>query len=618
MNFLELIAALAAFLNLDRLGELARRLIETTSTDAALRVEDAEPLSAEELTELREALASATDALLDQDMTDDVLAHLDTVRQALAATVGEETARAEDAANREAQREALAAEINSLLGNGSDDGGDGDEGDGDGDGDGAGEGGEGEGAEGAAAPAPVPAGVAAGAPAGAEPIAAAAGQAPAPARISNVRARRPAGATPRIPSGEARIAPFTASGNLGGYGAGTQLGTSQLGEVMEQAARLARQSSLQKFEMPLFRVELGAQSFDQERFLGRDPVLNTQRVEAVTGRRAIAAAGGICAPINVDFSMPTVGSTATPIQSEAMAQFGAEARGTIATLPPPILGDAASAITLWTEANDALAAPGGGSPSPATKACMRITCPEEETSKVDAINGCLELGNFELRYFRENVDAWQRILLVEVARFSENYLLDIVDDGSTDVAVGPLLGTVRNVFAGLDRATAKYRWLHRDPALRFRWIAPMNLFYNMRADLVRQMPVGTMDETMALAEATIDRWLAVRGINVTWHLDGLSGQTWAAQGDGVLEGWQDTASTYLYPEGEWLFLNGGRLDFGMVRDSTLNSVNDVQIQFENFGTAHHHGRDSWNITFDIVPNGQYSCCDDLDIETTGS
>jgi hypothetical protein len=627
MDLLQLIAALAAYLNLERLGELATRLVQSMGAPDGDNPNpnfsvDAVPLTDAELEELRTLMATVRDTLLDEQrddgLSDEVLGHLETARQIIVAQAAEETARTEDAANREAERQRLADEINAIL-NGPPEGegveGDGGEG---GEGEGAGEGGDGaEGGEGAAgaeggegagdgAPAPQPALAAAGAPA-----------APAaPARISGVRARRPAANQPRPPEGGRRSVPFTAAGSFGGWEPGAQLDAAGMGAVMEEAVLAGR-----GYNGPRYRANVGRLAITQwpeERFLTDNARDNARKLDAVVSSRAIAAAGGICAPVAVSLDMPTIGQDDRPV-ANALARFGAEARGAIATLPPPILGDATDAITIWTHANDRKAAGlDGGSPNPATKPCMRITCPEEEETIVDAIVSCIELGNFELRYFRENADAWQRIMLVEAARVAENKLLGVIDAGSTSVTVAPVLDTIRTVFAALDRATAKYRWLHRDYRVNFRWIAPYNLFFNMRASLVRQMPVGTMDETMALAEATIDRWLTVRGINVTWHKDGLAGQTWSAQGDGVLEGWQDTAQTWLFPEGEWLFLDGGRLDFGVVRDSVLNATNDVQIEFEIFEQAHHHGRDSWELTFDVVPDGSYSAPVDLDLEATGS
>jgi hypothetical protein len=60
------------------------------------------------------------------------------------------------------------------------------------------------------------------------------------------------------------------------------------------------------------------------------------------------------------------------------------------------------------------------------------------------------------------------------------------------------------------------------------------------------------------------------------------------------------------------------LDLGIVRDSTLNSTNDVQVFAETFEGAHFHGPESWTITFDTCPDGSTSAAVDIDPCTSGS
>lgn len=610
MNLLELLAALAAYLENERLGALATRLI-TASTDEAfadLHSDDAEVLSPDELVELRTALSAAADSLLDVEagLSDEVLGHLDVVRQALAATTGEEAARQADAAEREARREQLAAEIAGLVEGATDpDPGEGGEGD---EGEGGGEGGEGdEGGEGAAGAEAAPA---------AEPVPVAAGAAPArraPA-LAAVAARRPAGAQPR-PAPSAELAPILAAGSFGGFQHGTPLDAAQQIEAWEAAftSALNWESGRDPVRVTTIRTQ-----FPEDRMLTDESARrNTRLVDAVVSRQAIAASGGIVSPITYSRAMPVLGTTARPVR-DALANFGAEATGTIGTMPPPQLGAAEGGVTIWTEANDRLAAPGGSPANPTTKACLRITNPTVEETYVDAIVGCLELGNFGLRYFREHAAAWQELLAVETARIAENKLLDTISDEGVDIDVGQVLDTVRTVFAGIDRATSVYGYRHRDPNIRYRFIAPDRLFSNMRASMVRQMPLGSMDETMMLAEATIARWFAIRNVNVTWHLDGPTGQGFDVQGDGDLQGWASVAQTHLFPEGEWLYLNGGVFNQGVVRDSVLNETNDAQMWGEIFEAAHHHGHDSWNLAFDIVPDGTYAAPVALSIAGTGS
>lgn len=150
------------------------------------------------------------------------------------------------------------------------------------------------------------------------------------------------------------------------------------------------------------------------------------------------------------------------------------------------------------------------------------------------------------------------------------------------------------------------------------YAAPAWLRRMMVSDLARSMPVGTPDETLANAERTIDAAYRARGIDPIWLLDGESGQVYGPQGDGDLQGWKATAVQYLYPDGSWLFLDGGALDLGLVRDSALNATNDFQAFAETFEEVHFHGVFSYRVAQEVCANGVRGALDDLDVCTTHS
>ena len=335
-------------------------------------------------------------------------------------------------------------------------------------------------------------------------------------------------------------------------------------------------------------------------------------IRAAAADESLVASGGICAPQNVRYDMPTVGSDARPVRDGFMTRFQAD-RGGIATLPMPLLGDVSGAIGVWTEANDQ-------NPSnPTTKPCLTVTCPDEDETVVEAITRCLEFGNFRARYFPEQIEAWMRLAAVEHARFAEQRLLAAISTGSTAVTTGQVLGTSRDILTSLDRAMAVWRYRHRvEDSFALEWGAPRWLRDQIRVDIVRQLPVGTVEETLAVADATIDRFFAVRNIDPVWLMDGESGQRFSNQVAGTLQGWPSTVKTYLAPAGSWLFLDGGTLDLGIVRDSTLNATNDVQVFAETFEGAHFHGIGSWTLTLDTCPDGSVSATVDINPCSTGS
>ena len=361
----------------------------------------------------------------------------------------------------------------------------------------------------------------------------------------------------------------------------------------------------------------GSHRLDANMSANMEKIRRTQQSVQQAGgiRKGVAegltASGGICAPEEVRYDMPTLGVDSRPVRDGFMTRFGAD-RGGVTTLPPPVLDDLSGAVDTWTNANDI-------SPSdPVTKPCLTVTCPSESNSVVQAITKCLEYGNFRARYLPEQIEEWMKLAAVQHARTAETALLTAIAAGSTAVTAGQVLGTTRDVLASLDRANAVWRYRHRDDSISMSFAAPAWLRDQIKADIACQLPVGTTEETLALADSQIDVFFASRNIDPVWILDGTAGQTFGVQGVGPLQGWPSTVTTYLAPAGSWLFLDGGMLDLGIVRDSTLNSTNDVQVFAETFEGAHFHGVESWTLTFDTCPDGSTSATVDIAPCVSGS
>ena len=118
----------------------------------------------------------------------------------------------------------------------------------------------------------------------------------------------------------------------------------------------------------------------------------------------------------------------------------------------------------------------------------------------------------------------------------------------------------------------------------------------MRADLVKQAPGDGMDLTFNLSDATINGFFAARNINVSWFIDGEAGQIIGAQAAGAPTTFPADLVWYLFSEGTFLFLDGGTLDLGVVRDSQLNSTNDYQMFLETFEGVAKIGIESLRVT----------------------
>lgn len=434
-----------------------------------------------------------------------------------------------------------------------------------------------------------------------------------PISVSRVAARRPDRVRPQASGHNPQYA-LTASANV--QNAGIHAG--QLLEDPEDvgAAFLSAWESTQGYSgqgpMKVSVAFAGGRRpedvWPDERLLTADAMSNAGKLDRVASLPAITAAGGRCVPSEIRYDLPVLNTTTdTPVADDMMVRFGA-ARGGVVTLAPPVLSDVTGAISVWSEANDA----DPGSDGPATKPCLTVDCPDDSESIVDAIVRCLRFGNFRARFFGEQIQAILDLTAAAHARFMETRRLTAIGAGSTQVSTGQVLGTTRDVIATLRRGSAAIRNFHRMPTnapLRFGF--PDWLFDMIATDLARSMPVGTLEESLAVAEATILRWFAVDGINPTPFLDGEPGQIFGPQGDGPLQGWPDTVVTYLYPEGTWLDLDGGVLDLGIMRDITSTETNDFQVFAESWQATHFFGVESWRVEMDVCPDGSASALVDI-------
>lgn len=596
------------------------------------RVEHRDELNAEDLTALLTELRARGAELHAGEVGDAELVQLQSIATAVGQIGEAQTALAADEQRITDEADAALALIQGG-GEGAPEGGEG--GEGEGEGAAAGEGAEGTGGEGTpagggeggegtqATGTPAPA-------AGTDPAPAAAGTDPAPAagegeqpiaasaqapRVSRVAARRPAAVAPRAGAAVDQRMVLRASANVPGIAAGTLLDTPELlMRTCDQVVRASVGYAGPRVQLPMFSLGVmdAAEIYGEERTLRRDPRTNEARIAALTSPAAIRASGGICAPPPIQYDLPVLGSDARPAR-DMLARFGAD-RGGIRVLPPPQLSDVAGAIGVWTEANDISLS------SPSVKPCLELNCPDEVEVLVDAITRCLKIGNFRARYFPEQVEAWVKLVGVAYARIADTKIITAIGAGSTQITAGDrIMGTVRECLAVIDRATAGMRSRRRlDPDFPVHVAAPAWLYNNMVTDLSREQP-GSTAERLATSRAQIEAWFSARNVNMSWLLDGEAGQVFGAQDDGVLLHWPDQVILYLWIEGEWIFLDGGTLDFGLVRDSVLNATNDFQLFSEGFENVIFHGNESMRLKINICPSGATSAAvDGSELCTIGS
>ncbi len=188
------------------------------------------------------------------------------------------------------------------------------------------------------------------------------------------------------------------------------------------------------------------------------------------------------------------------------------------------------------------------------------------------------------------------------------------------------LGAVRDILTSVDLLKAQYLYSHRfadNTALTA--VFPAWGKDVLRADLAREIGhdnAGSVN-VLAITDAQIEDWFSVRGINVIWTLDGLKAGTYGTGGHAITSQYFATMATnaphpqwpgqsasaafmlvwFLYVEGTFQFLDGGRLDLGVVRDSLLDSTNDYETFTEVFEGLAFRGIEAYQVQSMILPAG---------------
>jgi hypothetical protein len=319
---------------------------------------------------------------------------------------------------------------------------------------------------------------------------------------------------------------------------------------------------------------------EERRLIDGDHAANVKKIRAignpylgVEGQKALVASGGLCAPLTPLYDIPDLASTDRPVR-DALPSFQAE-RGGISVPSVSYIGDISTAITVIEESGDAA----GG--TFATKSCQDLTCPTWTDVAIGIISHCREYGNLNARAWPEGIAHENSITMAAHARTAEARLLDRIKALSINVTGGAATLSAWSHFVyAVTRTRSSMRYVLRlDRNFRLRMLAPEWLPDLLVTDQVS----AQFDRFMALEEASAN--LRSYGIEPTWYKDTPSTgvtQGFAAETASTIDDFPDVAQVALFPEGTFLHLDGGVLELGVVRDSTLNSTNDYQVFGETF------------------------------------
>lgn len=341
---------------------------------------------------------------------------------------------------------------------------------------------------------------------------------------------------------------------------------------------------------------------------------------------SLTAAGGLYGPIaDYDDVFEFEANTKRPVK-DALPGFRAD-QGGIRYYSPTVLMDLEGAASIWTIEDDVAAL------DPANnieKPSLRVNAGSPVEVVVDAIPLSLTFGNIGNQFYSELAERHIRLGMQLHARVAEQHLITRMATMSTWAKTDSKLGFARDLFVAVETAAAGYRNRNRlteDASLRV--IMPAWAKNAIRADLAMQIPG---DSTFSIGDAEIVQWFSDRNIQVTFAYDAESTQYFAAQTDtkgegdlvsrdsntriesinegakvaGALSGFPENLTWYIFLDGTFLFLDGGSLDLGVVRDSTLNKTNDYQMFLETFEGLAKVGPESVRVSTPVKITGASS------------
>lgn len=207
------------------------------------------------------------------------------------------------------------------------------------------------------------------------------------------------------------------------------------------------------------------------------------------------------------------------------------------------------------------------------KPCYTVACGDGITATVQAYSDCIKFSNFDSQFWSERVThVTGQVAIAHDHEVNVALLLDIVGDARTETAVdgftngGTWAQTIQSVALHGAYVRNRYR-LPINSVLEA--IIPAYVLDALIADQVAR----SATTEYGMARAAVEAAFARARINVQWVYDW---QELAAAN------WPATFNYLLWPAGHVLKLNGGTLNLGVVRDSTLNVANDFQVFNETF------------------------------------
>lgn len=546
---------------------------------------DFETLSDVDLENRKLEIKEAARAAREGDLTKEGTVLLHTAAEQVGAIKAEQTARAEAAAQIVAEADAAMALLDEDEEPETPEGEQGDEGADEGGEEPAPEGGGEEAAPETPEAPPADAPPAADAPEAevAVPIAASAKPASrtpvkaAPRRAAVVPARHQPQVSRRSPA-------IMASRDLKGYSAGHQFANLNDMHAALHDMWLSMRSTADAHPHTVATVDYSNLFGDSRRITGGDAfeVSNKlmryidERNTALMGERALVASGGVPGPAEADYNLITFGQATRPVRDGLPSVLMARGQTVLNTSPvlsAIVLDTALGAIGQVTSAQDA---------SGTTKNVQEIAAPVPATFTVVAETLRFSQGNFAERFLPEWMARYMALGQVAFARHNDALRLADIKAGCTKYTDTPAkFGAYRDLKRAFIGQLEELEDLVRDFNVPVRCILPEYVPALLATDLIAQAPG---DQAYRITEeavrADIESWDP--RVTITWAYDSIRGplSTTPSGQSPRTAGFDADVEWSMFPEGAFVFGDGGQLDLGVIRDTVSSATNKLQTFYE--------------------------------------
>lgn len=392
-----------------------------------------------------------------------------------------------------------------------------------------------------------------------------------------------------IPEAQGPQVVITAAADVFGFSPGQSLDPATLAQALHSKARSLPDSHGRETVYPVATI---TRPFLPEYDLSDvSDQAQWDKIAEGTNPSALVAAGGWCAPSQIVydlfevectndtlFRLPTFRVTRGGIRWPVFEAFDPD-------LDPGFI---------WTEEDDIAAT--GGTP---TKPCVRIPCPTFNECRLDAVGLCVTAGNLMDRAYPEAIRWFINRAVRAFERVDSVRQLNAVIADSVPVTIGASFGAASAIISALLLQAADYRQVNGlccgqtlDVILPC-WAADL-----VKADIARQD--GTLSVGTLPSDGEVRSWFGAANLNVEFinHWQTIDATPPATA-------WPATVLALLGYPGSYVRFDGGELNLGVVRDSTLNETNDfTAVWFEQFYCVGRRGPQSRIITIPVCPSGE--------------